>query len=68
LVPTNLIIFITHLTKNSDMSHEKAVKEKSSKKAPMKSLKEKRAAKAAKRDEKGNGGKLIIPNPFAKKP
>jgi hypothetical protein len=50
------------------MSHEKAVKEKSNKKAPKMNLKEKRAAKAAKRDEKGNGGKLIIPNPFAKKP
>jgi hypothetical protein len=50
------------------MSHEKAVKEKSSKKAPMKSLKEKRAAKAAKRNEKEGGGKLIISNPFAKKP
>lgn len=53
--------------KKSDMSHEKAVKEKSNKKAPMKSLKEKRAAKAAKRNEKEGGGKLTISNPFAKK-
>jgi len=34
------------------MSKEKVVKEKHSKKAPAKSLKEKRAAKAAKREEK----------------
>lgn len=34
------------------MSKEKEGKEKSSKKAPTKNLKEKRAAKAAKRDEK----------------
>jgi len=34
------------------MSKEKELKEKSTKKEPQKSLKEKRAAKAAKRDEK----------------
>jgi len=34
------------------MSKEKEGKEKSSKKVPTKNLKEKRAAKAAKRDEK----------------
>lgn len=34
------------------MSKEKEGKEKSGKKAPTKNLKEKRAAKAAKRDEK----------------
>lgn len=34
------------------MSKEKTLKEKSVKKEPTKSLKEKRAAKAAKRDEK----------------
>ncbi|MCB8963701.1 MAG: hypothetical protein H6536_01495 [Bacteroidales bacterium] len=48
------------------MSHEKEGREKSGKKAPAKNLKEKRAAKAAKRDEKGTGGKLVIPNPFTK--
>lgn len=36
-------------------------KEKNIKKAPVKNLKEKRAAKAAKRDEKRYGPKLIIP-------
>jgi hypothetical protein len=34
------------------MSKEKTVKEKNNKKAPVKNLKEKRAAKAAKRDGK----------------
>lgn len=34
------------------MSKEKTLKEKSNKKAPTKNLKEKRAAKAAKRDAK----------------
>ncbi len=48
------------------MSHEKEGKEKSGKKAPAKNLKEKRAAKAAKRDEKGTGNKLFTPSPFAK--
>ncbi len=50
------------------MSHEKEGKEKTGKKAALLNLKEKRAAKAAKRDEKGTGGKIIVPNPFAKKP
>jgi len=36
------------------MSKEKEVKEKHEKKAPVKNLKEKRAAKAAKRDEKSH--------------
>jgi len=36
------------------MSKEKELKEKHDKKAPLKSLKEKRAAKAAKRDEKNH--------------
>ncbi|HUW06106.1 MAG TPA: hypothetical protein VMW01_07580 [Williamwhitmania sp.] len=49
------------------MSHEKEGKEKTGKKAAVLSLKEKRAAKAAKRDEKGIGGKIILPNPFEKK-
>lgn len=40
------------------MSHEKVSKEKSDKKAPAKNLKEKRAAKAAKRDEKKTGFKI----------
>lgn len=39
------------------MSKEKEGKEKSGKKAPAKNLKEKRAAKAAKRDEKN---KIVI--------
>jgi hypothetical protein len=47
------------------MSHEKELKEKSGKKSPTKNLKEKRAAKAAKRDEKASGGTIAI-NPFAK--
>ncbi|MFO7722161.1 MAG: hypothetical protein R6V49_02960 [Bacteroidales bacterium] len=36
------------------MSHEKDGKEKSSKKTPLKSLKEKRAAKTAKRESKSS--------------
>jgi len=48
------------------MSHEKEGKEKSSKKAPAKNLKEKRADKAAKRNEKGSGGAFAIINPFTK--
>jgi hypothetical protein len=36
------------------MSKKKEVKEKNSKKAPVKTLKEKRAAKAARRDERKN--------------
>ncbi len=35
------------------MSNDKDIKEKSGKKTAVKSLKEKRSAKAAKRDEKG---------------
>lgn len=42
------------------MSKEKEVKEKHNKKAPTKTLKEKRAAKMVKRDEKKNGPKIII--------
>lgn len=49
------------------MSHEKEGKEKTSKKAAVLTLKEKRAAKAAKRDVKGSGGKITVPNPFEKK-
>ncbi|HUX53897.1 MAG TPA: hypothetical protein VMV56_05765 [Williamwhitmania sp.] len=49
------------------MSHEKEGKEKSSKKTAVLSLKEKRAAKAAKRDEKGIGGKINFPSPTEKK-
>ena len=45
------------------MSNEREGKEKSDKKAPQKSLKEKRAAKAAKRDEKGSGNKTLIVSP-----
>lgn len=48
------------------MSHEKEGKEKSSKKAPAKNLKEKRADKAAKRNDKGAGGSIPIISPFAK--
>lgn len=40
------------------MSREKEGKAKSGKKAPAKSLKEKRAAKVAKRREKGNSNKI----------
>ncbi len=40
------------------MSKEKEIKEKSTKKAPVLSLKEKRAAKAAKRAEKNSTSKL----------
>jgi len=40
------------------MSKEKEGKEKSSKKAPLKNLKEKRAEKVAKRTEKGKIGTL----------
>ena len=47
------------------MSHEKELKKNSGKKAPTKNLKEKRADKAAKRDEKTTGGPIAI-NPFAK--
>lgn len=41
------------------MSKEKEGKEKTNKKAPTKNLKEKRAAKAAKREEKGKSGIII---------
>jgi hypothetical protein len=41
------------------MSKEKEVQEKSSKKAPQKNLKEKRAAKEAKRAEKKNVSRII---------
>ena len=47
------------------MSHEREGKEKSGKKVAAKNLKEKRAAKAAKRDKKASGGAIAI-NPFAK--
>jgi hypothetical protein len=40
------------------MSKEKAIKEKSTKKVPAKNLKEKRAAKVAKRAEKGKQSKI----------
>lgn len=40
------------------MSKEKEIKTKSAKKAPLKNLKEKRAAKAAKRQEKKNADKF----------
>jgi hypothetical protein len=49
------------------MSHEKEGKEKTGKKSALLSLKEKRAAKAAKRDEKGGNGKITVANPFEKK-
>lgn len=41
------------------MSKEKEGKEKNNKKAPVKNLKEKRAAKAAKRAEKNKSGTII---------
>jgi hypothetical protein len=48
------------------MSHEREGKEKSDKKAPVKNLKEKRAAKAAKREEKGSVNKIMIASPDSK--
>lgn len=48
------------------MTHEREGKEKSQKKAPQKSLKEKRAAKAAKREEKGSVNKTMIISPESK--
>ncbi len=42
------------------MSKEKEGKEKNNKKAPAMNLKEKRAAKHAKRDEKNNKSKLGV--------
>jgi hypothetical protein len=42
------------------MSKEKEGKEKNNKKAPAKTLKEKRAAKSAKRAERNNESKLLI--------
>lgn len=50
------------------MSHEREGKEKSQKKAPAKNLKEKRAAKAAKREEKLSGGKFTFANQLSKPP
>ena len=41
------------------MSKEKDVKTKSNKKAPVKNLKEKRAAKAAKRKDKQNDSSIF---------
>lgn len=43
------------------MSHEKDGKEKSNKKAPLKSLKEKRADKSAKRELKGTPIQILPP-------
>jgi hypothetical protein len=43
------------------MSHEKVSNEKSGKKTPVKNLMEKRAARAAKRDEKRTGLKIEAP-------
>ncbi|MCA1757727.1 MAG: hypothetical protein LC649_09750 [Bacteroidales bacterium] len=48
------------------MSHEREGKEKSGKKAPVMNLKEKRAAKAAKREDKKGGGKIIFPTTDSK--
>jgi hypothetical protein len=42
------------------MSKDKEGKEKNSKKTPLKNLKEKRAAKVAKRNDKLNDGKFIV--------
>ncbi len=47
------------------MSHEKEPKGKPGKKAPAKTLKEKRADKATKRDERSSDGSSVI-SPFAK--
>ena len=48
------------------MSHEKEGKEKSGKKAPAKSLKEKRAAKAAKRHGLESPNKILLINAVPK--
>jgi len=47
------------------MSHEKEQKEKSGKKVAAKNLKEKRADKASKRNDKNSEGSITI-NPFTK--
>lgn len=43
------------------MAKEREGKEKSGMKAPAKNLKEKRAAKEAKREEKRTGSKIAVP-------
>jgi hypothetical protein len=48
------------------MSHEKDGREKSGKKAPAKSLKEKRAAKAARRHGLESPNKIILPSSVPK--
>jgi len=48
------------------MSHEKDIKKKSGKKSPVLNLKEKRAAKVAKRNNKGSVGLSITPVPSTK--
>lgn len=45
------------------MSHEKEGKEKSGKKVAVRTLKEKRADKAAKRNEKSSGGSIAFNPP-----
>jgi hypothetical protein len=42
------------------MTKEKEKKEKSNKKVAVRNLKEKRAAKAAKRNAKNNEGKILV--------
>jgi hypothetical protein len=49
------------------MAKGKEPREKSSKKEPEKTLKEKRAAKAAKRDGKNNPGSIDLTSPFKSK-
>ena len=44
------------------MSKERKGKEKSGMKAPLKNLKEKRAAKEAKKEEKRTGSKIVVPS------
>jgi hypothetical protein len=44
------------------MSKEREGKEKSGMKAPAKTLKEKRAAKEAKREDKRAGSKIVVPS------
>jgi hypothetical protein len=43
------------------MAKEREGKEKSGMKAPVKTLKEKRAAKEAKREDKRSGSKIVVP-------
>jgi len=49
------------ILKQNKMAKEREGKEKSGMKTPAKNLKEKRAAKEAKREEKRTGSKIAVP-------